>query len=301
MRGPVIGGDCLAATPALVSPDFANGMISSPMNDTTAPRTTGAAAPFRSGPLLAILAFGVLLGVLGPFGSYLGMGLPVRVLHFTASMVVITALAVIANGFAARFVFRGSVPLWAALAIAVALAVPAAVIVSGFLRLWAPQVLPHVTFAELCVQAALINVVVSLLVRAVRSWIDGRAVAREIAIAPLTTAEAAPVAATADDALRDKLPLPLRRAAIRALSAEDHYLRVHTNRGEALVLMSLGAGMAALGPDAGIQVHRSHWIAHGALADGTARLGRDGIVLDGGQTLPVSRTGRRRLVAGNLV
>ncbi len=275
------------------------------MNDTTAPRTTGAEAPFRSGPLLAILAFGVLLGVLGPFGSYLGMGLPVRILHFTASMVVITALAVIANGLAARFVFRGSVPLWAALAIALALAVPAAMIVSGFLRLWAPQVLPHVTFAELCIQSALINVVVSLLVRVVRSWIDGRTMAREMALQPVAAppmaAEAEPAAATADDALRDKLPLPLRRAAILALSAEDHYLRVHTTRGETLVLMSLGAGMAALGPEAGVQVHRSHWIAHGALADGTARLGRAGIVLDGGQTLPVSRTGRRRLVAGNLV
>jgi hypothetical protein len=274
------------------------------MNDMIASRTSGAAA-VRSGPMIAVLGFGILLGVLGPFGSYLGMGLPVRVLHYTASMVVISALAVIANGLAARFVFRGPVPLWGALAIALALAPPAALIVSGFLRLWAPQVLPHVTFAELCLQAALINIVVSLLVRAVRSWMDGRAPTREpvaVAAADPAAAELEPAQpAAADDALREKLPLPLRRAAIIALSAEDHYLRVHTARGEALVLMSLGAGMAALGPEAGIQVHRSHWIAHPALADGSARLGRAGIVLGGGQTLPVSRTGRRRLVAENLV
>jgi hypothetical protein len=270
------------------------------MNDATASRMNGAAAAFRSGPMIAILGFGVLLGVLGPFGSYLGMGLPVRVLHYTASMVAISALAVVANGLAARFVFRGAVPLWGALVIALALAPPAALIVSGFLLLWAPQVLPHVTFAELCLQAALINIVVSLLVRAVRSWMAGRGLDSG-PVASLATAEPAFAPAAADDALRDKLPLLLRRAAIIALSAEDHYLRVHTARGEALVLMSLGAGMAALGPEAGIQVHRSHWIAHPALADGSARLGRAGIVLGGGQTLPVSRTGRRRLVAENLV
>ncbi|MBL8569201.1 MAG: LytTR family transcriptional regulator DNA-binding domain-containing protein [Phreatobacter sp.] len=268
------------------------------MTDATASRTNGAAAPLRSRLFIAILALGILLGVLGPFGSYLGMGLPVRLLHYTASMITISALAVIANGLVARFVFRGPVPLWGALAIAVVLGPPAALIVSGFLQLWAPQVLPHVTFADLCVQAALINVVASLLVHAVRNWMTAPA---PVAVVLPALREPEPSPAIADDPLRAKLPLPLRSATIVALSAEDHYLRVHTARGEALVLMSLAAGMAALGSEAGIQVHRSHWIAHAALADGSARLGRAGIVLARGPTLPVSRAGRRRLADGKLV
>ncbi|WP_204283531.1 hypothetical protein, partial [Klebsiella pneumoniae] len=42
-----------------------------------------------------------------------------------------------------------------------------------------------------------------------------------------------------DDALRAKLPAALRHARLIALSAEDHYLRVHTDRGNALILMGL--------------------------------------------------------------
>lgn len=270
------------------------------MTQSVASRMGRVAGALCSGPVLAVLGFGVLLGVLGPFGSYLGMGLSVRILHYTVCMAVISAMAVAANTLAARFVFQGPVPFPASLAIAIALALPGAVVVWALLWLWAPQVLPHVAFWELCLQAALINVVVTLFVRMVRGWLADRGAAPIAAPRPPVESRPA-VMASSPDPLRDKLPPSLRSAPVIALSAEDHYLRVHTARGDALVLLSLSNGMAALGPEAGIQVHRSHWVAHAALAGGSARLGRSGIVLDGGRMLPVSRAGRRRLVAENLV
>jgi DNA-binding LytR/AlgR family response regulator len=40
----------------------------------------------------------------------------------------------------------------------------------------------------------------------------------------------------------------LRHAAILALSAEDHYVRVRTDRGQALILINLAGAIEALGP-----------------------------------------------------
>ena len=74
-----------------------------------------------------------------------------------------------------------------------------------------------------------------------------------------------------------------------ALEAEDHYLRIHTDGGTALVLMRLRDAVTALGPQAGWQPHRSFWVAAGT----ASRPVRDGqrwmIELPGGLTIPVSR------------
>jgi DNA-binding LytR/AlgR family response regulator len=94
--------------------------------------------------------------------------------------------------------------------------------------------------------------------------------------------------------LRAKLPLPQRQARILALRAEDHYLRVHTDRGQALILMNLSSAVDALGPEAGIRIHRSHWIAKEVALE-TARIGRGGIKLDDAAEFTVSRAGRKLL------
>ena len=53
-----------------------------------------------------------------------------------------------------------------------------------------------------------------------------------------------------------KLPAALRRD-ILALEAEDHYLRVHTLHGSALILMRLADAAAIIDPRLGLRVHRS--------------------------------------------
>lgn len=252
----------------------------------------------RLGLALTLLGFGALLGVLGPFGSYLGISLPVRVLHYTANMAVISAMAVAANALAARYLYRGPVPLWGSLVIALVIAPPGALVVMAHLRFFAPQVLPYVTFVELCFQTALINVLVSLVVRAVRALVRARHVAQ-----PQTTAPVPVIAEDrrSDDILREKLPMPLRRAPILALSAEDHYLRVHTDRGQALILMSLSQAIDALGEEAGLRIHRSHWVARNAVIDSARKDGGLAVTLANGLTLPASRSGRRLLEDARLV
>lgn len=88
----------------------------------------------------------------------------------------------------------------------------------------------------------------------------------------------------------ERLPLKFRGATLYALSAEDHYVRVHTDRGEELVLMRLRDAVQSLGATDGIQVHRSWWVAREGIAD-RRRDGRKHIlVLKSGVEVPVSRT-----------
>jgi LytTr DNA-binding domain len=77
---------------------------------------------------------------------------------------------------------------------------------------------------------------------------------------------AAPPSSPPPNPLFDQLP-PELGSAIIALEMEDHYVRVHTALGSALVLMRLRDAMALIGDLEGMQVHRSWWVARGAVED----------------------------------
>jgi hypothetical protein len=88
----------------------------------------------------------------------------------------------------------------------------------------------------------------------------------------------------------DRLPLKLRGAEVWAVEAEDHYLRLHTSRGQDLILMRLADAVAELEGVEGMQVHRSWWIARAAIADAKRGDGRALLTLKDGSEVPVSRT-----------
>jgi hypothetical protein len=93
----------------------------------------------------------------------------------------------------------------------------------------------------------------------------------------------------------DRLPMKLRGAAIRAVQAEDHYLRIHTDRGSDLILMRLADALEELEGLEGAQTHRSWWVAREAVRDVARGDGRATLSLDGGLTAPVSRRYARAL------
>jgi hypothetical protein len=113
------------------------------------------------------------------------------------------------------------------------------------------------------------------------------------------TREAAEAPPEASRELLDLLSRLPRRIGtdIVAISAELHYLRVYTRTGEALILMSFGRAVEALGVIPGQAIHRSHWIALVHIetleSDGNRVICR----LDTGLDLPVSRTYRAKLRA----
>jgi DNA-binding LytR/AlgR family response regulator len=90
-----------------------------------------------------------------------------------------------------------------------------------------------------------------------------------------------------------RIPPALGRDLL-ALEMEDHYLRIHTALGSDLILLRLRDAMGELGPARGRQVHRSWWVAEGAIAS-TERGARPHLILRNGLKVPVSKTYRDAL------
>jgi hypothetical protein len=97
-------------------------------------------------------------------------------------------------------------------------------------------------------------------------------------------------AAPAPPKFLERLPLKLRGAEIWAVEAEDHYLRLHTSKGQDLILMRLSDAVAELEGIEGAQVHRSWWVSRDAIADAKRGDGRATLTLKDGAQVPVSRT-----------
>ena len=88
----------------------------------------------------------------------------------------------------------------------------------------------------------------------------------------------------------ERLPLKLRGAEVWAVEAEDHYLRLHTSRGQDLILLRLADAVAELEGIEGAQVHRSWWVARDAIIEARKGDGRATLTLKDGAEVPVSRT-----------
>jgi hypothetical protein len=86
-----------------------------------------------------------------------------------------------------------------------------------------------------------------------------------------------------------KLPAALRRDII-ALEAEDHYVRVHTLHGSALVLMRLADAAALIDPRLGLRVHRRWWVAKDGVRALERSEGRAMVRLADDTAVPISRT-----------
>lgn len=95
----------------------------------------------------------------------------------------------------------------------------------------------------------------------------------------------------------DRLPPKLRGARLRAVQAEDHYLRLHTDRGSDLILMRLSDAVSELEGLEGARTHRSWWVARDAVRDVRRGDGRATLLLEGGIEAPVSRRYARALRA----
>jgi hypothetical protein len=102
-------------------------------------------------------------------------------------------------------------------------------------------------------------------------------------------------AAPAPAKFLERLPLKLRGAEVWAVEAEDHYLRLHTSKGQDLILMRLSDAVAELEGIEGAQVHRSWWVARESIAEAERGDGRATLTLKDGAQVPVSRTYARVL------
>ena len=96
-----------------------------------------------------------------------------------------------------------------------------------------------------------------------------------------------------------RLPLEKRGSLIR-LEAEDHYIRAITTKGSDLLLLRLSDAEKELG-ETGWRVHRSHWVARGAVTGRRTANGQVLLVTTDSAEIPVGRSYRPALKAAGLL
>lgn len=84
-----------------------------------------------------------------------------------------------------------------------------------------------------------------------------------------------------------------------AISANQHYIDVHTTQGHTLILYRLTDAIREMG-DRGTQIHRSHWVAFDAITEIKREGGSCSVVLNRGLVFPVSRAYRYVLKSDKL-
>ena len=102
-------------------------------------------------------------------------------------------------------------------------------------------------------------------------------------------------------AFLERLPIKYRGALLYAVSSEDHYLRVHTDKGEELILMRLADAIRELSGAEGLQTHRSWWVAKRGVADTNRIGGKLQLILKSGAEVPVSRSFTKAVREAGLV
>jgi LytTr DNA-binding domain len=242
--------------------------------------------------LFLVLCCGFVLGLFGPFGTY-QVAAPVRLAYWMVFGVAGYALfrPMIVLGKWVSDEFRVSHAIGVGFGMAVA-AVPmtmlVALLLSGFH--W-PIKLSASGFGQLYFQVWLIGFVINGLMTLL--FRDKPEVVSVAAPEKIVTAATPPAQIDPSPSFADRLPSGF--GPVLALQGEDHYVRVHGAGRSELILVRLRDAMAELGEAAGIQVHRSWWVAHDAIASAE----RDGrvatLVLTNGLRVPVSRENMPRI------
>lgn len=236
-------------------------------------------------PLLAAIPVGVLLGFLGPFGSYPAFPTATRY-AFWLGLTAAGALAAVAadamlprTRLRLRLVRTGALALLSALPMTFVVAWTLSLVQPG--RVFTPQQLPPLFAAVAAVQLLIVLATTTLTPRP-----DDTAAPR----APdRPEPAAATIPAAFPSALLGRLP-PAIGTDILALETEDHYLRVHATGGSALILMRMADAVALLDPRLGVQVHRRWWVADAAVAGLRTEAQKLVLALIDDRRVPVGRT-----------
>ncbi|WP_249403556.1 LytTR family DNA-binding domain-containing protein [Sphingomonas sp. CFBP 13720] len=235
---------------------------------------------------VAILCgIGMLLAVLGPFGSF-AAPFARRMVFWVGVVVAGYACYMPATVAASRLADRLNLPriaLWAGACLVAT--VPLTVIVWAAEAVFRPIALPDMADAL----AAYGNILVLGSAVTTVFWFRRGGPVRgspdDDIPADTPSTDTAPVAPAP---FLDRLPLHLGRDLV-ALAMEDHYVRAHTAAGSTLILMRMRDAVAELEGIDGRLVHRSWWVARDHVT-GVLRDGRNlRLSLSNGITAPVAR------------
>jgi DNA-binding LytR/AlgR family response regulator len=192
---------------------------------------------------IVLLALGIVVGLIGPFGTFENMGLVSRLLYWMAVVLGTAGIGTLVAGFVERLLLP-RLPAWLAGAIAGAVAGPAIAGVVLVINLVAYGVdVTPIRFGTLLAYCTLISI--SVTVMSALLWQPPQA---------KPVPEAVSAAAT-EPAILERLPRGQRGRLVH-IAVSDHYVDVTTEKGTTLVLMRLSDAIRETAPVAGMQVHR---------------------------------------------
>jgi LytTr DNA-binding domain len=235
-----------------------------------------------------LVAIGMILGWLGPYGTYGCFGVPERFAFWTLRSLVVGTIClaafelVSAIGPAAKWP-----PVKRTLASVVIASLPCALMGLALAALYRHAPVSPLQLADLYGRVAMVTAVVGIPLLFVRM----PPLRCDVAAQPR-----APAGMPASATFLRRLPSRLGTELLY-IEVEDHYLRVHTHLGSDLILLRLSDAIGELDPALGRQVHRSYWVARRAVTGTVRDGGRTWLVLTSGARIPVSRTYLRILRA----
>lgn len=244
---------------------------------------SGRAVSILRGSLVA-LGLGVTFAWLGVYGT---TEIPIieRVVYWTGLMALGMVAAALVNPLIFDRLMKDTHPALQIAAVALIISVP---ITIGLVVIEAAEDGSVSQPAWWWTQYFYVVIVSALLTTG--GWAIDRLNSVRAASAPATAASMARDPAAGAPAFADRLPVKFRAAEIHAVSAEDHYLRVHTSAGETMILLRLADAIRELAALPGMQTHRSWWVAKQGLADTAKGDGKVTLKLKSGAEAPVSRT-----------
>lgn len=219
--------------------------------------------------IVGMLAFGVILGISGPYNTINLMTPPSRILYWVTVVVVTFCTGSLVDSIIRRLLDQRPAPLvliTSTCAIGVAVTAVLSVLNLIAFGMW------YQTPTHFLTQLGAVTLISGVVVICLFLLKTGPS---------QTEAKPAP--------LLSRLPLD-KRGALIALSAEDHYVRITTSKGEDLVLMRLSDAVQEIGSTQGLQIHRSHWVALDQIENVTRTGDRGEVTLVDGTTRPISRS-----------
>lgn len=238
--------------------------------------------------LVVMLAIGIALAALGPFGSFALGTFGARLTYWVPAALI--GYAVFRPTLVAILLSRRlDLPELPAAVVGVLIGAFPATLAMTYWGAYRPGTEPSSEqMFQLYVQVALIGVLVMAVF-----LLMGRGPAPGVAPAVSKELPATPDPGSRSDAsaaapFLQRLPLAWRDRLV-ALEMEDHYVRAHSPGASALILLRMRDAEAELAGVDGLRIHRSWWVARDAI-ERVVRTGRNyRLQLMGGIEAPVAR------------
>jgi hypothetical protein len=224
--------------------------------------------------LTAILGIALILGISGPFGTSSFMRTGPLIVYWIIIAYSTFAAGTFVAALSANYGRARKLSQWTAIALT-SIGTGIAAIVIVVLVNWVALGLPPTTpgyFGTLTLTTFITAAIIALI----------------LYFTEVTPTDANPPKRN-DAPLLARLPLE-KRGPLVSVSVSDHYVEVTTTKGRDLILMRLSDAILECEGAAGMQVHRSHWIALDQVSSAKRVGDRAILTMSDGREIPVSRS-----------